>query len=68
VRVEPRTAALTDYASAEQQYRLSELATRTLSPAAARGWISSLEERDAGGAFLAAVTYFLVAARKPVAQ
>lgn len=65
VQIEPRTAALTDLASAEQQYALTELATATLSGAAARSWLGTLRERDEAGAFLAAVTYFLVTARKP---
>src|SRR3954469_3819151 len=65
VQIEPRTAALTDYAAAEQQYRLSELANRTLNGAAARGWLGTLEQRDEQGAFLAAVTYFLVSAVRP---
>jgi SAM-dependent methyltransferase len=67
VRIEPRTAALTDYASADEQYCLTDLATSTLSGSAARTWLSTLEERDGHGAFLAAVTYFLVSARKPAA-
>jgi SAM-dependent methyltransferase len=65
VRVEPRTAALTDLAFAEQQYGLAALAGSVLSPAAARGWLATLGERDEAGAFLAAATYFLVVARKP---
>lgn len=65
VTVEPRTAAITELAFAEQQYGLSELAGKTLSPSAARGWLSTLGERDEAGAFLAAVTYFVVVARKP---
>jgi ubiquinone/menaquinone biosynthesis C-methylase UbiE len=65
VRVEPRTAALTELAFAEQQYGLTELASQALSPAAARGWLATLTERDEAGAFLAAATYFLVVARKP---
>jgi ubiquinone/menaquinone biosynthesis C-methylase UbiE len=67
VTVEPRTAALTELAFAEQQYGLTELASATLSPAAARAWLSTLRERDEAGAFLAAVTYFVVVARKPAA-
>jgi ubiquinone/menaquinone biosynthesis C-methylase UbiE len=65
VRVEPRTAALTELAFAEQQYGLSEVAASALAPAAARGWLGTLRERDEAGAFLAAVTYFVVVARKP---
>lgn len=65
VTVEPRAAALTELAFAEQQYGLSELASNALSPAAARGWLGTLRERDEAGAFLAAATYFLVTARKP---
>ena len=65
MQIEPRTAALTDLTSAEQQYALTDLATATLSGAAARGWLNTLKERDEQGAFLAAVTYFLVSARKP---
>jgi ubiquinone/menaquinone biosynthesis C-methylase UbiE len=65
VSVEPRTAALTDLAFAEQQYGLSELAERVLRPAATRAWLATLRERDESGAFLAAATYFLVSARKP---
>jgi SAM-dependent methyltransferase len=67
VQVEPRTAALTDYASAEEQYRLADLATATLSGSAARTWLGTLKERDDQGAFLAAVTYFLVSAVRPAA-
>lgn len=67
VTVEPRTAALTELAFAEEQYGLSELATATLTPSAARAWLGTLRERDAAGAFLAAATYFLVTARKPAA-
>jgi ubiquinone/menaquinone biosynthesis C-methylase UbiE len=67
VQIEPRTAALTDFAAAEQQYRLTDLATSTLAGAAARGWLGTLRERDEQGAFLAAVTYFLVSAVKPAA-
>lgn len=65
VTTQPLTAALTDLEAAKQQYRLGELAEKTLSPAAARGWLGSLEEREGAGAFLAAVTYFLVSARRP---
>ncbi len=65
VQIEPRTAALTDLQSAEQQYALTDLATSTLSGAAARSWLNTLKERDEQGAFLAAVTYFLVSARRP---
>jgi ubiquinone/menaquinone biosynthesis C-methylase UbiE len=65
VTVEPRTAALTDFEFAEQQYGLTELAASTLSPSAARGWLGTLRERDQAGAFLAAATYFVVVARKP---
>jgi ubiquinone/menaquinone biosynthesis C-methylase UbiE len=65
VSVEPRTAALTELAFAEQQYGLSELAASTLTASAARGWLGTLRERDGAGAFLAAATYFLVVARKP---
>jgi ubiquinone/menaquinone biosynthesis C-methylase UbiE len=65
VSVEPRTSAITDFAFAEQQYALSETATATLNPAAARSWLGTLRERDASGSFLAAVTYFMVVATKP---
>jgi ubiquinone/menaquinone biosynthesis C-methylase UbiE len=65
VKVEPRTAALTDLASADRQYRLAQAATATLAPAAARAWIKTLQERDEQGAFLAALTYFLVSATRP---
>lgn len=65
VQIEPRTAALTDFAAAEQQYRLTDLATSTLSGSAARAWLGTLRERDEQGAFLAAVTYFLVSAVRP---
>jgi ubiquinone/menaquinone biosynthesis C-methylase UbiE len=68
VRVEPRTAAITELSFAEEQYGLTELAEATLNPAAARAWLGTLAQRDAEGAFLAAVTYFLVACRKPVAE
>jgi ubiquinone/menaquinone biosynthesis C-methylase UbiE len=68
VEVEPRTAAIADLAFAERQYGLTELAERTLNPAAARAWLRTLSDRDAEGAFLAAVTYFLVSGRKPVAD
>jgi ubiquinone/menaquinone biosynthesis C-methylase UbiE len=68
VQAEPRTAAITELAFAEEQYGLEELAAATLSPAAARAWTGTLTERDAEGAFLAAVTYFLVSGRKPVAD
>jgi ubiquinone/menaquinone biosynthesis C-methylase UbiE len=68
VAVEPRTAAITELPFAEEQYGLTELAHATLNPAAARAWLGTLEAHAAAGAFLAAVTYFLVAARKPVAQ
>jgi ubiquinone/menaquinone biosynthesis C-methylase UbiE len=68
VQAEPRTAAITELAYAEDQYGLTELAERTLSPAAARAWLNTLAERDVDGAFLAAVTYFLVGCRKPVAD
>jgi ubiquinone/menaquinone biosynthesis C-methylase UbiE len=68
VQAEPRTAAITELAFAEEQYGLTELAERTLSPAAARAWLGTLAQRDAEGAFLAAATYFLVSASKPVAQ
>jgi ubiquinone/menaquinone biosynthesis C-methylase UbiE len=67
VQVEPHTAAITELAFAEEQYGLEELAAATLAPAAARAWLGTLAERDASGAFLAAVTYFLVSGRKPVA-
>ena len=67
VQVEPRTAAFTELAFAEQQYGLSDLASATLSGSAARAWLNTLRERDAAGAFLAAATYFLVTARKPSA-
>ena len=67
VQAEPRTAAITELAFAEEQYGLTELAERTLSPAAARAWLNTLAQRDGDGAFLAAVTYFLVSASKPVA-
>jgi SAM-dependent methyltransferase len=67
VRVEPHTAAITELAFAHEQYGLEELAAATLAPAAARAWLRTLAERDAEGAFLAAVTYFLVSGRKPVA-
>ncbi len=67
VTVEPRTAAVTELAFAEQQYGLTQLATDALSPSAARGWLGTLRERDGGGAFLAAATYFVVVARKPPA-
>jgi ubiquinone/menaquinone biosynthesis C-methylase UbiE len=65
VRVEPLTAALTDYDAAEEQYGLTGLATVTLSGSAARSWLNTLKDRAGEGAFLAAVTYFLVSARKP---
>jgi ubiquinone/menaquinone biosynthesis C-methylase UbiE len=65
VQVVPHTAALTDLSSAEQQYDLTKLATATLSASAARSWLSTLEERDREGTFLAAVTYFLVSAVRP---
>lgn len=65
VKIEPRTAALTELAFAEQQYGLSELVGATLSGSAARAWLTTLRERDAAGAFLAAATYFMVTARKP---
>lgn len=65
VQVEPLTAALTDYASAEQQYGLPELAAGALQPAAARSWLGTLRQRGEEGAFLAAVTYFLVSATRP---
>jgi ubiquinone/menaquinone biosynthesis C-methylase UbiE len=65
VTVEPRSAALTELAFAEQQYGLSSLAAAALSPSAARSWLGTLRERDEAGAFLAAVTYFVVVARKP---
>src|SRR3954452_13449258 len=68
VQAEPRTAGITELAYAEDQYGLTELAERTLSPAAARAWLNTLAERDVDGAFLAAVTYFLVGCRKPVAD
>jgi ubiquinone/menaquinone biosynthesis C-methylase UbiE len=68
VRAEPRTAAITELAFAEEQYGLTELAERTLNPAAARAWLGTLAQRDAEGAFLAAATYFLVSCRKPVAD
>jgi len=68
VEAEPRTAAITELAFAEEQYGLSELAAAALSPAAARAWLNTLAERDGEGAFLAAVTYFLVSGRKPLAQ
>jgi ubiquinone/menaquinone biosynthesis C-methylase UbiE len=64
VEVEPRTAAVTELPFAEEQYGLTELAARTLSPAAARAWLRTLSERDSDGGFLAAVTYFLVSGRK----
>jgi hypothetical protein len=67
VQVEPHTAAITELAFAEEQYGLEELAAATLAPAAARAWLGTLAERDAAGAFLASVTYFLVSGRKPVA-
>jgi ubiquinone/menaquinone biosynthesis C-methylase UbiE len=65
VSVEPRTAALTDLQAAEEQYGLAALVSTALSPAAGRAWLQSLRERDGAGAFLAAVTYFLVSAGKP---
>jgi ubiquinone/menaquinone biosynthesis C-methylase UbiE len=65
VQVEPHTAALTDFASAEQQYRLTAIAGATLSASAARSWLNTLKERDAEGTFLAAVTYFATSARRP---
>jgi ubiquinone/menaquinone biosynthesis C-methylase UbiE len=68
VRAEPRTAAITELAFAEEQYGLGGLAEATLSPAAARAWLQTLRDRDAEGGFLAAVTYFLVSARKPLAD
>jgi ubiquinone/menaquinone biosynthesis C-methylase UbiE len=68
VQAEPRTAAITELAFAEDQYGLTPLAEATLSPAAARAWLGTLAQRDAEGAFLAAVTYFLVSCRKPVAD
>jgi ubiquinone/menaquinone biosynthesis C-methylase UbiE len=68
VQAEPRTAAITELAFAEEQYGLTELAEATLNPAAGRAWLGTLAKRDAEGAFLAAVTYFLVACRKPVAD
>src|SRR5205085_776351 len=68
VEAEPRTAAITELAFAEEQYGLTELAEATLNPAAARAWLGTLRDRDGEGAFLAAVTYFLVSARKPVAD
>src|SRR3954470_13342825 len=68
VQAEPRTAAITELAFAEEQYGLTELAEATLNPAAARAWLGTLAQRDAEGAFLAAVTYFLVGCRKPVAD
>jgi ubiquinone/menaquinone biosynthesis C-methylase UbiE len=64
VRIEPRTATITELAFAEEQYDLTEVAERTLSPAAARAWLRTLSERDAQGGFLAAVTYFLISGRK----
>jgi ubiquinone/menaquinone biosynthesis C-methylase UbiE len=68
VQVEPRSAAITELSFAEEQYGLTGLAERTLSPAAARAWLGTLAQRDAEDSFLAAVTYFLVSCRKPVAQ
>ena len=68
VEVEPRTAAITELAFAEGQYGLTELAEATLNPAAGRAWLRTLSDRDAEGAFLAAVTYFLVSGRTPVAE
>ena len=65
VRVEPKTAVLTEFEFAEQQYSLKSLAAATLNGSAARKWLGTLAERDAAGAFLASVTYFLVTARKP---
>jgi SAM-dependent methyltransferase len=67
VRVEPRTAVITELAFAEEQYGLEELAAATLTPAAARAWTGTLAQREAEGAFLASVTYFLASGRKPVA-
>lgn len=64
VQVQPRAAALTDFASAERQYDLTARAAATLSGAAGRTWLKTLEDRDAQGAFLAAVTYFLVSATR----
>ena len=64
VEVEPRTAAITDLAFAEEQYGLTELAEATLNPAAARAWLGTLEAHAAADGFLSAVTYFLVSARK----
>jgi hypothetical protein len=65
VQVEPRSAALTDLADADRRYGLTNTATATLAPAAARAWINTLQERDEQGAFLAALTYFLVSATRP---
>jgi hypothetical protein len=65
VTVEPKTAVLTEFVFAEQQYGLNELARTALSGSAGRAWLNTLRERDAGGAFLAAATYFMVKARKP---
>jgi ubiquinone/menaquinone biosynthesis C-methylase UbiE len=65
VQVEPRTAVLTEFVFAEQQYGLTALAMGALSGSAGRSWLNTLRERDANGAFLASVTYFLVTARKP---
>jgi ubiquinone/menaquinone biosynthesis C-methylase UbiE len=68
VQAEPRTAAITELDFAEEQYGLTALAQATLNPAAARAWLGTLDAHVADGAFLAAVTYFLVVARKPVAD
>jgi ubiquinone/menaquinone biosynthesis C-methylase UbiE len=65
VRAEPRTAAITQLAYAEEQYGLTPLAEAALRPAAARAWLGTLGQRDADGTFLSAVTYFLVSGRKP---
>jgi ubiquinone/menaquinone biosynthesis C-methylase UbiE len=65
VTAEPRTAAITALSYAEEQYGLTRLAEATLKPSAARAWLNTLQQRDAEGTFLSAVTYFLVSARKP---
>lgn len=65
VTAEPRTAAVTQLAYAEEQYGLAHLAETALRPSAARAWLNTLKQRDHEGAFLSAVTYFLVSARKP---
>jgi SAM-dependent methyltransferase len=65
VQIEPHATAVTDYKTAESEYRLTELATAALPGSAARSWLATLKNRDAEGTFLAAVTYFRVSATRP---